>query len=463
MLSKRLVIAFSSVLFLISIFAINFEDDRTNFGYMALFYSLAFVSYLALYFQKNVISFKTFVLIAAAAQVLSIWNQPNLSIDFYRFIWDGEITLAGINPFDFKPNELVHHDFVQSSNYLKEVYAGIGQLSQSHYSVYPPINQFYFIVASLFTDSLVINTIILKLLIVLTEILGAIFLIKSLKLLKINTSRIWFLFLNPLWIIECTGNTHFEGVMISFLFIAFYYILQKKETLGSVFFAIAVQIKLVPLLLLPFFLRFLGWKKAIVLYTLTIAIVLVFGLLQLNGSNIYNFLDSLRLYFEAFEFNSFALYYYIQYGYWDTGWNLTKVYAPRLSVIALFIIISLSLYGGRINSDNFDWQKLFKRMTIAFFVYLILSSTLHPWYIIPLLALSLFTNYTFPLVWSFFIFFSYVFYQFENNSIFEVRLVSTIEYVMVIGTFIYEMVKGGLGNRYRMFALNEVELDSGYN
>jgi Gpi18-like mannosyltransferase len=201
-------------------------------------------------------------------------------------------------------------------------------------------------VASLFTDSLVINTIILKLLIVLTEILGAVFLIKTLNLLNINVSRIWFLFLNPLWIIECTGNTHFEGVMISFLFIAFFFLIQKKETLGSIFFAIAVQIKLVPLLLLPFFLQFLGWKKAIVLYTLTILIVFTLGLLQLNGSNIYNFIDSLRLYFEAFEFNSFALYYYIQYGYWDTGWNLTKVYAPRLSVIALMIIVSLSLYGG---------------------------------------------------------------------------------------------------------------------
>ena len=440
MLPKRVVIAFSSVLFLISIFAVNFENDRTNFGFIALFYLLAFASYLVLYTQKKLISFKTFALLAIVAQLLSIWNQPNLSIDFYRFIWDGEITLAGFNPFDFKPEELLHRDFVQSSSYLKEVYVGLGGLSESHYSVYPPINQFYFIISSLFTDSLQINTIILKLLILLTEVLGAIFLIKTLKLLKINVARIWFLFLNPLWIIECTGNTHFEGVMISFLFIAFYYILQKKETIGSIFFAIAIQIKLVPLLLLPFFLRFLGWQKAITLYTLTILIAITFGLLQLTPSNFQHFLDSLQLYFKSFEFNSFVLHYIIQY----EGWSTAKVYAPRLSILALFIIVTLSLYGGRINPENFNWKKLFKRMTIAFFVYLILSNTLHPWYIIPLLALSLFTNYTFPLVWSFFIFFSYVFYQFENSSVFEVRLVSSIEYAFVIGVFVYEMIKGGI-------------------
>lgn len=447
MLSKRLIIAFSAVLFLASIFAINFEDDRTNFGFISFGYSIAFLTYITLYYYRGELSFKTFAFIALGAQLLSMWNEPNLSIDYYRFIWDGEITLAGVNPFDFKPKELFNYEFVQSSPYLKEVYNGLGELSESHYSVYPPLNQFYFILSSLFTDSLVINTIILKLLIVLTEFLGALFLIKTLNLLQINKAKIWFLYLNPLWIIECTGNTHFEGVMISFLFIAFYYIIQKKETLGSVFFAISVQIKLVPLLLLPFFLRFLGWKKAIILYALTISLVVLFALIQLNGNNIYNFIDSLRLYFEAFEFNSFALYYYLQYGFWDVGWNMTKTYAPRLSAIALLTIVALSLYGGKIDPSNFNWKKLFQRMTIAFFVYLILSSTLHPWYILPLLALSLFTNYVFPLVWSFFIFFSYVFYQFENNDVLEVRLVSTIEYIFVLGIFVFEMVKGGIGNR----------------
>ena len=106
--------------------------------------------------------------------------------------------------------------------------------------------------------------------------------------------------------------------------------------------------------------------------------------------------------------------------------------------------IGLAIWGGRINPDNFDWKKLFKKITIAFFVYLIFSSTLHPWYVLPLLAFSLFTNYAFPLAWSFVIFFSYVFYEYVDNSVWQVRVVSTIEYALVIGLFVWEMVKGGV-------------------
>lgn len=438
---KRLIVAFSPLVFLLSIFLINFENDRTEFGFIAVFYTLAFIAYLGIYAQRNSISFKQILFIAVVAQLLSMWNEPNLSIDYYRFLWDGEITLKGINPFDFTPKELVSQDFVISSQHMQEIYAGVSDLSRENYSCYPPINQFYFIVASFFSESILINTFILKLLIVLTELLGAVFLVKILDNLKIERSRMWLLYLNPLWIIECTGNTHFEGVMISFLFIAFYYLLQKRELLGGLFFAIAVQIKLVPLLILPFFLRYLGFKKAILFYCVTILLVIAFGFIQLDSNNINNFVLSLRLYFEVFEFNSFILYYYIQFGFWDVGWNMTKTYGPRLSMIALTIILGLALWGGRINPNDFDWKKLFKRITIAFFVYLILSSTLHPWYVLPLVAFSLFTNYSFPIVWSFMIFFSYVFYQYTDNTVWQVRVVSSIEYALVVGLFVWEMVK----------------------
>ena len=226
---KRFIIAFSPLVFLVSIFLINFENDRTEFGFIAVFYVLAFIAYLGIYSQRNSINFKQILFIATVAQLLSMWNEPNLSIDYYRFLWDGEITLQGINPFDYTPKELAHRDFLTSSEYMQEIYNGVSDLSKVNYSCYPPVNQFYFITASLFSDSLPLNTFVLKLLIVLTELLGAFFLVKTLDQLSIERSRMWLLYLNPLWIIECTGNTHFEGVMISFLFIAFYYLLKKKR------------------------------------------------------------------------------------------------------------------------------------------------------------------------------------------------------------------------------------------
>ncbi len=440
-MGKRLAISFSPLLFLISIFLINFQNDRTEFAFIATFYTIAFIAYLFIYSSRNEMSFKQLLFIAISAQLLSMWNTPNLSIDFYRFLWDGEVNWAGINPFDYKPEEIfaspeLNAKIIGASDYMQEIYQGIGKQSQGNYSCYPPINQLYFLIATAFSNSLVFNVLILRLLIVLTEIIGAFYLIKLLKKLKIEVSRIWLLFLNPLWIIECTGNVHFEGVMLSFLFIAFYFLQKKKEVWGSLFFAIAVQIKLIPLMILPFFFRFLDWKKSILFYASTIIIVLAFGVIQLNSENIYNFGDSLRQYFQVFEFNSLVLYQYIQYGIWKTGWNMTKTYSPQLSMIATYFIFTLALWG-----DIQNWGKLMRRITIAFFIYLLLSSTVHPWYILPLLAFSLFTNFRFPVVWTLFIFFSYIFYQYEDSSTFAVRIINYIEYGVVIVWFVWEILK----------------------
>ncbi len=434
MLWKSWEIASLSVIFLVSIFAVNWQTDRTEFLFIASFYTIAFSAYLGLIALRKDISFQSFIFLAIAAHVTSMIFLPHLSNDFYRFLWDGELTTRGINPFDFRPSELLGHNMVQSSQYMQELYVGIGEMSQQNYSCYPPLSQLYFIVATVFSDSIIFNTIILKLLIVGTEIIGAIYLMRLLKLFSIDINRMWLLFLNPLCIIECTGNAHFEGVMLSFLFIAFYHIFQSKLTLASLFYGIAIQIKLIPLMLLPFFYRFLAIKKALFFYSLTIVITLGSGFIQLNSHNIENFLESLRLYFQVFEFNSFVLYHHLQLGMVETGWNMTRYYGPQLSRIAVGIIFTLALYG-QIN----DWQKLFKRMTLAFFVYLLLSSTLHPWYILPLLALSLFTEYRFALVWSFAVFFSYIFYAYNDSNAFWMRFVVNMEYLLVIGYFIYEI------------------------
>ena len=349
-------------------------------------------------------------------------------------LWDGEITLSGYNPFDFTPNELYEQGITEGNSYLNQVYEGIGPMSQSNYSCYPPLNQAYFIIASAFSNSLVVNTILLKLTIIATQLLGAVYLRKILHILNIDVSRMWLLYLNPLWIIECTGNVHFEGVMISLILIAFYFLLQKKEVLGSVFFALAIQIKLIPLMLLPFFYRFLGFWKSTIFYSLTIVIVVGLGFIQLDSTNIANFGESLRLYFQVFEFNSFVLHYYLQYGIAETGWNMTRLYGPHLSRIAVMIIVTLALYG-----QLTDWKILFKRMTLAYFAYLMLSSTVHPWYLLPMLALSLFTNYSFAILWSFLIFFSYVLYTYEGNSE-DIRWFIDLEYVLLLGLFIYELI-----------------------
>ncbi len=433
-MSKRTIITFSIVVFITSISLLN-SIERTEFTLISFLYTSSFFSYLFLIKYQRNIKYQHLIFLSGIVYIISMIYEPLLSDDYYRFIWDGEITWAGFNPFDFKPEELLQQKCINKNAYLLNLYDFMSPLSQANYSIYPPINQIYFIIATALSDSIKINTFILKLLIVTTEIIGAIYLRKLLINLKIKTSRMWLLYLNPLWIIESVGNCHFEGVMISYLFIAIYFLSKYKMILGSMFFAIAIQIKLIPFIFLPFFYRFLGLWRSTLFYSITIIIVMLLALIHLNLYNIENFFNSIKLYFEVFEFNSFILYNYIQYGIAETGWNLTKIYGPQLSKISIGIIVILSLYG---QIDN--WKKLFNRITIALFLYLLFSSTIHPWYILTMFAMSIFTNYSFPIFWTFIIFFSYIFYHFNDSSVIEFRLFVNLEYFLIISLFLYEII-----------------------
>ncbi len=425
----------TSFVFLVSILCINAEQDRTAFVWLITYYSVAFASYLYL-IKRNELRFKQLAVLAISAQVVSLVFEPHLSVDYYRFLWDGEMAWNHINPFDFRPIGVHNQPFIRENPYLNEIYTGMSRLSRYNYSCYPTVNQLYFIFSTAFSSSIAINTFFLKLSIVTTELIGAIYLVKIFKKLNLNNNRMWILYLNPLWIIECTGNTHFEGVMISFLFIALYFILQKRIVLGGIWMAIAVQIKLIPLLFLPFFLRYLGWWKASLFYTITIGLAISLGIIHLDQNNFWHFIESIILYFKVFEFNSLFFYNILQIGKMYYSFNPIRIFGPIISQISLFLILILAFWGN----DHLA-KKMFHRMTIAFFIYLLLSSTVHPWYIIPLLAVSSFTHFSFPIIWSFFIFFSYFLYSVNSGSAIEVRALITIEYTIVIGVFIYELIK----------------------
>ena len=153
-------------------------------------------------------------------------------------------------------------------------------------------------------------------------------------------------------------------------------------------------------------------------------------------------MQSISLYFRQFEFNSFILYWYIQYGEWKYGYNRIQTFGPYLSRIALEFLIIFAWLG-----NNFSVKKMFTRMFFAMIVYYLLSSTVHPWYLLTPLLLSIFTAYKFVLVWSFLVLLSYISYTtIDSNSL---RFIFLIEYLIVFGCFVYEIIM-----KYHLFDKN---------
>ncbi len=232
----------------------SFAYDLTRVDYiklLSLYTALFFLFYKIIQLYKH--NLKLLTWIAFSFRAVFILAIPNLSQDFYRFIWDGRMILEGFNPYLFTPDFFLSNGEFPIAQ-AQELYDGMGSLSAGHYTNYPPLNQLCFFIASLFAGKSILGSAFVLRLIIIAADFGTLhFGRKLLEQLKLPAHNIFWYILNPFIIIELTGNLHFEGVMIFFLVWSLYLLRAGKWKLAAVIFACSVSIKLIPLIFLPLF------------------------------------------------------------------------------------------------------------------------------------------------------------------------------------------------------------------
>ena len=389
-------------------------------------------------------NFRLLVIFSITLRLLFLFAIPNLSQDFYRFIWDGRLILEGFNPYLYTPDSFINSGKFPVDN-AQELYNGMGNLSSSHFSNYPPLNQLCFVIANLFPGRSILSSVIgLRLVIIAADIGTLYFGKKLLERLKLPSNRIFWYILNPFIIIELTGNLHFEGVMIFFLMWALYLLHARKWKWAAVVLACSISIKLIPLMLLPLFFWWftsnhlkdrnmkLGLLKLIIFYTIVIISTLLLFLPFFSMEFVTNYAKTVGLWFGNFEFNASIYYLAREIGYTITGYNEIAIIGEILPLISIVLILGFSFL-----KRNNSIPKLTTSMLLALTCYLFLSTTVHPWYIATLLILSIFTNYKFPLVWSLVIVLSYLAYS--NTTYSENLWIIALEYAIVGSYFIWEV------------------------
>ncbi|MEX1002632.1 MAG: glycosyltransferase 87 family protein [Crocinitomicaceae bacterium] len=421
-------------LYAIIIYWIAYQTDRTAFHVFILYYLVGFSLFYILFLNRQGWSFNMFFAVAIILRLILLFSVPELSNDFYRFIWDGELVNLGINPYAHTPNDLISQAPFYTDQYWRVLYHGMGDLSQQNYSCYPVFNQLLFALPTAIFDGIKANVISMKMLIILADI-GTILIGRKI-LQKLNKpAHLIFLFaLNPFIILEFTGNLHFEGVMIFFLLFSLYLILTDKWLAAAVFMGIAIQVKLIPILLIPFVFKKLKIVKAVGYTAMTILTVIALSSLMLKGEFIDHFMQSIDLYFRSFEFNASVFYLFREYSFFTDGYDNIAQIGPLLSKIAIVGIGLLAVFKAQ-KSD----RSIFTGMMFALVIYYALATTVHPWYISMILILSIFTPYKFALIWSLLVMLSYVAYA--NPGFKEDLLFISFEYLIVFGLMFYEIFK----------------------
>lgn len=433
------------LVFLCMLFYIVFayDLDRSDFiKLIILFGALFFISYKII--QINQDRFWLLAGIGIIFRLLFIAILPNLSQDFYRFIWDGRLIAQGISPYLFTPENYIEdasNSFGAIINQAQKLYKGMGSLNGSHFSNYTPVNQLCFAVASVFAGKSILGSVVVMRIILIAADIGILFIGRKLLLkLHLNPNQIFWYFLNPFIIIELTGNLHFEGVMLFFL-IASLYLLHQKKWLGSAcLLGISVSVKLIPLLFIPLYYRWFstdlnkGFFKLAGFYFIVLGTVIFTFTPFLSAQFISNFSETIFLWFQDFEFNA-SIYYIIRWmGFKIVGWNMIAIIGK---ILPLFVILVILLFTFL--RKNKSTQQLITSMLFGVSIYFLFSTTIHPWYIATPLLLSVFTKYNFPVIWSLAVILSYTAYGVDGFS--ENLYLVALEYLLVIGFFIWELIQ----------------------
>ena len=437
-----ILLALTSVAFYLSF---GYDLVRTDYIKLVSLYEALFFLFYKLV-QSGKENFRFLTILAILFRLLFLFAIPNLSQDFFRFIWDGRMILAGFNPYLYTPES-----FILNSQFpifqAQELYNGMGILNGSHLSNYTPFNQLIFVFAGLISGKSILGSVVVMRVFIIAADFGTLYFGKKLlEKLNLPVHAIFWYVLNPFVIIELTGNLHFEGVMIFFLIWSLYLLQYGKWKWAAVIFACSVSVKLIPLIFLLLFFQIFVTKEGRTwnsmlkgglhlfgFYGITFGILLLSFLPFYNSELVANYIDTIGLWFHRFEFN--ASFYYIAraIGYTFRGYNEIAIIGKYIPLVIITFILILTFF--RRNKTGIE---LITAMLFAISFYYFMATTVHPWYLSTLLMLSVFTKYKFPLVWSLIIIFSYLAYTNADNT--ENLWIVGLEYAIVYGFLAWEIL-----------------------
>ncbi len=407
----------------IALFAGISTYSYSNFPVFLSLIAAAFITYFLAIKYKIKYVLPLALLLIIGTRIPFFFNLPQLSDDFYRFIWDGMLLFNGLNPIGRIPVDQVVNNF-NDPGFANLLIANMN--SANYASVYPPFHQMIFGLSYVLAGSNLlqgVNT--MRAIISTLELLT--FVILLVRRPTKEQNYFFAYLLNPLVIVEGVGNIHFEAVALPFMAIALIDYSKKWYLRSAIPWAGSILVKLRAAILAPvFFFRFPKRKRLPFVIATSITLCVFFGMFE--EWRIFSNADKgIGLYFTNFEFNA-SLYYLIRNALEPiVGYNPIAILSPVLAIIAFVSIVFIS-YKRR-NSDIFELG------LVVYLIFLLLATTVHPWYIIPVVYLAIRTGRQYILIWSFVAFLSYTRYLGDGEPKW---IFLAIEYTVLFGAIFME-------------------------
>jgi len=306
--------------------------------------------------------------LAALMRLVALLAPPYLSDDINRYVWDGRVEAAGINPYRYIPAD-AHLAALRDTQIFPHI-------NRSDYAptIYPPVAEFIFFLGTRLSESLTA----MKATMLAFELVGVLLLLRLLDDWDMPRDRVLIYAWHPLPLWEFAGSGHVDAAIVTFVALALWGRRRQLAWLTGSALAAAALVKFFPAVLFPALYRRWEWKMPAAFVATVIIAYLPFSS---AGGAVLGFLPG-YLNEEGLEGGTgFFL------------WKLLKSLPPLEHLgVALYLIPAaaavamLGLYSLFKSDDHYPASAL----TLATAAMVLLSPH-YPWYfvwIVPLICLT---------------------------------------------------------------------------
>lgn len=351
-------------------------ETRYRMPLFFLLFGLWMVLYLAAVYRCSGASLKTVVLFGILFRIILLFSAPGLSDDIYRYLWDGRVQAAGINPYVYPPASEALAPLRDDDIYPRVNHPHVP-------TIYPPLAQIFFRICYLIHPS--IWTI--KAGLVLFDLLTAWFLLGLIRLYDQHPGQLLIYLWHPLLPVEVAGNGHLDALGVSFMVIAFLYLQIGGYARAFAALALSFLSKFLAICLIPVFYRWIcgrisgssegrlptGFRRQAVGPVLIFVAAAAAGYLPYRDAGDALFAGFLT-YAEHWSFNA-PVFDVLSYVLDDPLW--------ARAVIALG-------FAGAVLLLTFSRMPPIQAGFFLIGAFLLLTPTLHPWYAIWMIPFMVF-------------------------------------------------------------------------
>ena len=349
--------------------------DRSYYPMYFLWFSLLFLIYVGAFIELRRLAaverYRVLPLIVGWALVFRLsllWVTPGfLSDDIYRYVWDGLVQQAGINPYRYPP-EAPELAFLRDDTIFPMINRRWAP------TIYPPVAQLFFrLMAWISPGSLVT----MKAVILLADAVSMALLLMLLKELHRDRAAVLLYAWNPLVVVELGLSGHLDGLMLPFVLLAFLCVFRQRHWLAGVALGLATLIKLYPALLLPVLWRRREWQMPVA----GVVLIILGYLFYLDaGLQIIGYLPQYMTEYEAYNLGLRAV----------LTWALGTITADAFraaqwlgSTVLLLVMLWCVKRGQKSPTAIVHWG-----VGVIALYFLMVSPSIFQWYLLWLLALA---------------------------------------------------------------------------